>query len=307
MISQDDVVERMASDELVKLARALKIPITDRTVRRSWLVERIRNELRIVGSNETKVRLQSPAIQFSGVQKRFGKKVALRNLTFTVHPGENVGLVGPNGAGKTTTLRLLTGIISPSKGQITVNGYDIARKPLQAKQRTGYIPERPTCYASLRVREYLTYVARVYRVPKHTMLVRMREYMDLLELEPLLNSFIGTLSKGNLQRTLLAGIFVREPPYVLALDEPIYGLDPRGAWVLKKLLRKLRDEGSCALISTHTLEVAQGLCDRFVIMNEGEIVGEGTLEQLLSQHESAKTLEEVFLELTGGIPTEKGA
>jgi ABC-2 type transport system ATP-binding protein len=240
------------------------------------------------------------------VDKRFGKNLAVRSLNLTVNPGEIVGLVGPNGAGKTTTLRMLTGIIAPSRGKVIVNGVDMKTKPLQAKQRIGYIPERPTCYQSLRVREYLTFVARVYGVPKPTMLIRMKEFVDMLQLGPLLKSFIGTLSKGNLQRTLLAGIFVREPPYILALDEPIFGLDPRGAWILKRFLVKLKSEGSCAVISTHTLEVAQGLCDRFVILNEGSVVGEGSLEELLSKRRNAVTLEEVFLELTGGIPKEQG-
>ena len=113
---------------------------------------------------------------------------------------------------------------------------------------------------------------------------------------------LRTLSKGNLQRALLVGIFVRDPPYVLALDEPIYGLDPRGAWNLKAYLKQLRDEGSAILISTHILEVASDLCDRFVIMNEGDVVGRGTLEELLASQENTGNLEEVFLSLTGGIP-----
>jgi ABC-2 type transport system ATP-binding protein len=121
-------------------------------------------------------------------------------------------------------------------------------------------------------------------------------------LNGLLDAYIGTLSKGNLQRTLLVGIFVRPPPHILALDEPIYGLDPRGAWSLKVLLKKLRDEGSAILVSTHILEVAEGLCDRFVIMNEGDVVGRGTREELFVQTPNAHTIEEIFLELTGGIP-----
>lgn len=306
MVSEREVVERMTGEELIRLARALKVPLADRSIRRSWLLDGISKRLETLKETQSKTTLNSPAISLEGVEKRFGKKVAVCNLNLSVHPGEIIGLVGPNGAGKTTTLRMLTGIIAPSRGSVEVNGFNMKKKPLQAKERIGYIPERPTCYQSLRVREYLTFVARVYGVPKPSMMIRMREYTDLLQLVPLLGSFIGTLSKGNLQRTLLAGIFVREPPFILALDEPIYGLDPRGAWILKKLLRRLRNEGSCAVISTHTLEVAQGLCDKFVIMNEGDIVGQGTLEELLAQHRGALTLEEVFLELTGGIPEEQG-
>lgn len=306
MVYRNDVVERMTGDELVGLARALKIPLTSRSIPRTSLLEKIYTRLEAAEKDQKKPTLQSPAIRMWHVEKRFGKTPAVHNLYLSVNPGEIVGLVGPNGAGKTTTLRMLTGIIAPSMGIVTVNGFDMKKKPLQAKQRIGYIPERPTCYQSLRVNEYLTFVARIYGVPKSTMHIRMKEYVDLFQLGPFLKNFIGTLSKGNLQRTLLAGIFVREPPFILALDEPIYGLDPRGAWIFKRLLVKLRNEGSCAVISTHTLEVAQGLCDRFVIMNEGNVVGDGTLQDLLASHKTAHTLEEVFLELTGGIPKGQG-
>jgi len=302
MMSQEQVVEKMTGEELVSLARALKIPLTARTIRREWLIDDIRKAIQ--QRTTEPYRLHSPAIRLSEVEKRFGKKIAVKKLELVVEPGEIVGLVGPNGAGKTTTLRMLTGIISPSRGKVEIDGYDMATKSLKAKQRIGYIPERPTCYPSLRVREYLTFTARVYGVPRPTALLRMKEYVGLFQLGPLLNSYIGTLSKGNLQRTLLAGVFVREPPFILALDEPIYGLDPRGAWILKGLLKKLKSEGSSAIISTHTLEVAQGLCDRFVVMNEGEVVGLGTLDELLKNHPGASALEEVFLELTGGIPKE---
>ena len=302
MTSQEQVVEKMTGEELVNLACALKIPLTGRIIRRDWLVDVLEEALQ--RSTSEPYRLHSPAIRLSEIEKRFGKKIAVKKLDLVVEPGEIVGLVGPNGAGKTTTLRMISGIISPSQGRVEIDGFDMAVKSLKAKQRTGYIPERPTCYPSLRVREYLTFTARVYSVPRPIALLRMKEYVDLFQLGPLLNTYIGTLSKGNLQRTLLAGIFVREPPFILAFDEPIYGLDPRGAWILKGLLKKLKSEGSSAIISTHTLEVAQGLCDRFVVMNEGEVVGSGTLDELLKKHPGASTLEEVFLELTGGIPKE---
>ncbi len=146
------------------------------------------------------------------------------------------------------------------------------------------------------------FTARIYGVSHETALIRMREFVELFQFNEFIDSYIGTLSKGNLQRALLIGIFVREPPYILALDEPIYGLDPRGAWNLKKHLRKLKDQGSAILISTHILEVAADLCDRFVIMNEGDVVGRGTFEELQSLFPKATNLEQIFLSLTGGIP-----
>jgi ABC-2 type transport system ATP-binding protein len=178
------------------------------------------------------------------------------------------------------------------------------KQALEAKKHIGYIPERPTCYPSLKVREYLTFIARIYGVRKVDTLLRIREYVDLFQLDEFLDTYIGTLSKGNLQRTLLSGIFLRDPPYILAFDEPIYGLDPRGAWSLKAHIRKLRTQGSAILISTHILEVAEALCDRFYIMNEGDIVGKGNLNDLMTQCPGARNLEEVFLMLTGGLPEE---
>ena len=293
----------MPGDELLRLARVLKVPIVNRTIKRGWLIDEVLKELEKRDEDSAPpITLESPAILLEQVTKRFGRKTAVRRLDLKVEPGEIVGLVGPNGAGKTTTLRMLTGIIRATSGTIHVDGHNIRDEVIRAKERIGYIPEKPTCYPSLTTREYVMFTARIYGVPHETTLIRMREYVELFQFDEFIDSYIGTLSKGNLQRALLIGIFVREPPYILALDEPIYGLDPRGAWNLKKLLRQLRDEGSAILISTHILEVAADLCDRFLIMNEGDVVGRGTLEELQSLFPDANNLEEIFLSLTGGIP-----
>ncbi|TFG34772.1 ATP-binding cassette domain-containing protein [Candidatus Thorarchaeota archaeon] len=296
-------VELMKNNELFRLARVLRIPIEHREIRRSQLIDEIMNAVEeLKDSIPTDNELHTPAIKIKNLIKHFGKKFAVFGLNLEVNPGEIVGLVGPNGAGKTTTLRILTGIIRQSSGQVEVNGHDILKDPIKAKSVIGYIPEKPTCYPSLTVKEYVTFMARVYEVPKRIALIRMRQFVDMFHMDEFLNSYVGTLSKGNLQRALLIGIFVRPPPYILALDEPIYGLDPRGAWNLKAHLKHLRDEGSAILVSTHILEVASDLCDRFVIMNDGVVVGKGTLNDLLKKHKKTKNLEEVFLSLTGGIP-----
>jgi ABC-2 type transport system ATP-binding protein len=298
------VIQKMTDDELVRLARVLKVPIASRTVKRSWLVEELTSTMdeRKEKRPDKPKKLSDPAIDIKGMSKRFGKKIAVDKLDLKVSPGEIVGLVGPNGAGKTTTLRVMTGIIKPSGGEVSVGGFDIQKSPIPAKDLIGYIPEKPTCYPSLTVREYLMFMGRIYDVPNDETLLRMSHYLDMFQLREYLDDYIGTLSKGNLQRTLLVGIFVREPPFVLAFDEPIYGLDPRGAWSLKAHLHELKEQGSAILVSTHILEVAQGLCDRFVIMNDAKVVGRGTLKELLREGTRATNLEEVFLELTGGIP-----
>ncbi|MHA2323148.1 MAG: ATP-binding cassette domain-containing protein [Candidatus Thorarchaeota archaeon] len=260
-------IERMPGDELLRLARVLKVPIVNRTIKRSWLISEVLKELKNRDMDaKPPITLGSPAILLEDVTKNFGKTTAVRRLNLKVEPGEIVGLVGPNGAGKTTTLRMLTGIIRATSGSIQVDHHDIRKEAILAKERIGYIPEKPTCYPSLTAREYVMFTARIYGIPHETALIRMREFVELFQFDEFIDTYIGTLSKGNLQRALLIGIFAREPPYILALDEPIYGLDPRGAWNLKKLLRQLRDEGSAILISTHILEVAADLCDRFVIM-----------------------------------------
>jgi ABC-2 type transport system ATP-binding protein len=297
-------IQMMTDDELVRLARVLKVPIASRTVKRSWLVEELSSamqERKEKRTDKPKL-LPDPAIDIKGMSKRFSKTLAVDKLDLKVSPGEIVGLVGPNGAGKTTTLRVLTGIIKPSGGEVYVGGHDIQKAPIPAKDLIGYIPEKPTCYPSLTVREYLMFMGRIYDVPNEETLVRMSYYLDKFQLREYLDNYVGTLSKGNLQRTLLVGIFVREPPFVLAFDEPIYGLDPRGAWSLKAHLNDLKNEKSAILISTHILEVAESLCDRFVIMNDAKVVGRGTLKELLDESKRATNLEEVFLELTGGIP-----
>lgn len=297
-------IQRMTDEELVRLARILKVPIASRTVKRIWLIEELTKAMqeRKDKRSDKRKMLPDPALEIKGMSKSFSKTLAVDKLDLKVSPGEIVGLVGPNGAGKTTTLRVLTGIIKASGGEVYVGGHDIQKSPIPAKDLIGYIPEKPTCYPSLTVREYLMFMGRIYDVPNEETLVRMSHYLDMFQLREYLDNYIGTLSKGNLQRALLVGIFVREPPFVLAFDEPIYGLDPRGAWSLKAHLNNLKKEKSAILISTHILEVAESLCDRFVIMNEAKVVGRGTLKDLLNESKRATNLEEVFLELTGGIP-----
>ncbi|NWF94564.1 MAG: ATP-binding cassette domain-containing protein [Candidatus Thorarchaeota archaeon] len=300
-----DVIQKMSAKDLLNLAETLRIPLTQRELSRRSLEELVVGELqRKHADRPVPYQLHDPAISMVGVWKTFGKKVAVEDLNLELRPGQILGLVGPNGAGKTTTLRILTGIIRADTGMVRVDGTNIVKSSVKAKMRIGYIPERSSCYANLRVREYLTFMGRIYRVPRHEVLLRISEYADLLQLGEFLDSYIGTLSKGNLQRTLLAGVFVRPPPFILALDEPFQGLDPRGAWVLKRLTKRLRDDGSAVLLSTHVLEVAEGLCDTFVILNHGRVVGRGTLAELRKQVPEARNLEEAFLALTGGIPPE---
>ncbi|MCF2137814.1 MAG: ABC transporter ATP-binding protein [Candidatus Thorarchaeota archaeon] len=299
-----DLIESMPLPEVYRLAGMLKVPLTQRVLRRSILIDKVVSAIDELDLFTERPSLKDPAIEITNLKKKFGKTMAVRNLDLVVHPGEIVGLVGPNGAGKTTSLRILAGIIRPTSGAVKVNGIPMSDNAIDAKRDIGYIPERPSCYESLRVREYLSFIAKIYGVPPIEAAIRVYEFSHMLQLYQYIDSYIGTLSKGNLQRTLLAGIFVRPEPYILAFDEPIYGLDPRGAWSLKQHIRRLRNRGSAILISTHILEVAEDLCDRFVIMHEGRVVGQGTYDELHEQFPDTQNLEEIFLELTGGIPQE---
>ncbi len=303
--STTEIVTMMTDSELLRLADAVGVPMPGRRVTREWLEDAVLEAVleHGMGIEETpQTPLTDPAIEVEGMSKRFGSRVAVRALDLRVRPGEIVTLVGPNGAGKTTTMRVITGIVRQDGGRVVVNGHDVLREPELAKRVVGYIPERPACYPSLRVHEYLTFVARLYGTPRVRALLRMSWCARVFQLEEYMDAFMGTLSKGNLQRVLVASILVRDPPFVLLLDEPIYGLDPRGAWAFKNELRRLRDGGSAVLLSTHILEAAEGISDRLVVMNEGEVVGRGTMDELRSVHPGATTLEEVFLELTGGVP-----
>ncbi|MFO7836499.1 MAG: ABC transporter ATP-binding protein [Candidatus Thorarchaeota archaeon] len=302
----ESIVESMNEDELFSLAKKFNILLTDRTVKREFLVNQIKQKLAVWKEQHPSASrdIANPSIKLTDIKKQFGSTVAVDGLDLTVRPREIVGLVGPNGAGKTTTLRVLTGIIKPTSGKVEIAGKNIQKEPLKAKRRIGYIPEKPTCYPSLRVKEYFRFVAKLYGVPSVERILRTRKYVEIFHLDRHLDSYVGTLSKGNLQRVLIVGIFIRPPPFILALDEPIYGLDPLGAWNFKKQLRELRDTGSAILVSTHILEVAEALCDRFVILNHGKAAGRGTLDDLRERCPGCQSLEEIFLELTGGIPAE---
>ncbi len=299
-------IQSMSDRELIELASSLKIPLVKTTMEREELKHLIQSDLeRRYTDPHTDLSspLFDPAVRLESVRKTFGKTVALERMDLVVRPGEIVGLIGPNGAGKTTTVRILVGIIRASSGRVTVNGHDMRHNAIAAKYRIAYLPERPTCYPSLRVREYLTFIARVYGVPRHDALIRMHTYAHMFTLNELMSSYVGTLSKGNLQRMLIVGLLLRPPPLILVLDEPFQGLDPIGAWSLKQMMIALREQGSAILISTHVLQVAEAICDRFVIIDRGVVVDSGTIRELNRNASEERTLEEIFLARTGRTPS----
>ncbi|MFQ5950542.1 MAG: ABC transporter ATP-binding protein [Candidatus Geothermarchaeales archaeon] len=237
------------------------------------------------------------AISCRRLTKYYDGVLALDRLDLSVPAGELWGLVGPNGAGKTTTLRMLCGILRPTLGTAQIMGIDVSSSPEEAKSHIGYVPENPSLFRSLTVREYLTFAAELHSIPQSTFESNYSRYVSFFDLEGYEDQYIGSLSKGWLQRTTLCGVMLREPD-VFLLDEPFYGLDPSGAYTLKKVLNEVLETGRTVLISTNMLDVTEKLCTHFTILNDGRVVAEGRLEELLEEADS-DALEEALLRLTG--------
>jgi ABC-2 type transport system ATP-binding protein len=241
------------------------------------------------------------AVEAQNLVKRYGVVTAVDQVSFQVRRGEIVGFLGANGAGKTTTLRMLCGLLTPTSGRALIDGFDIHEQPLQAKARLGYLDEEPFVHLHLTGREFLDYIADLYRMPRGPdRQQRMERLLGLFELADRNGELIGAYSHGMKQKIGLASLLIREPS-VLLLDEPTNGLDPRSARLVKDLLEELAALGTTVLLSTHILEVAQALCRRVAIIDRGHIVATGTIEELRTQAGSEQaSLEDLFLKLTAG-------
>jgi ABC-2 type transport system ATP-binding protein len=241
------------------------------------------------------------AVEARNLAKSYGVVRAVEDVSFQVDGGEIFGFLGANGAGKTTTLRMLCGLVRPTSGSALIAGFDVANQPLQAKARLGYLDEEPFVHPYLTGREFLNYIADLYRMPRGPeRQQRMDRLLRLFELADRDGELIGGYSHGMKQKIGLASLLIREPS-VLLLDEPTNGLDPRSARLVKDLLEELAARGTTVLLSTHILEVAQALCRRIGIMDRGRLVATGTMEELRARAGSAQaTLEDLFLRLTAG-------
>jgi len=240
-----------------------------------------------------------PIVVLDSLVKRYGQFTAVDHIDLDVTPGQVFGVLGPNGAGKTTTLRMITGLLQPSDGSITIDGHRTDREPVEAKQITGFIPDRPYVYDKLTAWEYLNFIGGLYQVPSARIAKRIRELLELFELGEWADSLIESFSHGMKQRLVFAGALLPEPK-LLVVDEPMVGLDPKGHRLIKNLFRRLTErDGMTILLSTHTLEVAEEVCDQIAIINHGRIIARGTLTELRMESGAAEgSLEEVFLKLT---------
>jgi ABC-2 type transport system ATP-binding protein len=239
-------------------------------------------------------------IELIGVSKRYGSFMAVDALDLHVRAGELFGFLGPNGAGKTTTIRMVTGVLRPSAGVVRVAGHDMTRDPVAAKRHIGYIPDRPSLYEKLTGLEFLRFVSGLWGQNGDGSRRRAEELLALFELLDWKDSLIETYSHGMRQKLLISSALVHSPD-VIVVDEPMVGLDPRGARLIKELLRAFARQGGTVFLSTHTLEVAEALCDRIAILHAGRIRAIGTMDELRSEAAAGTAgLEEIFLRLTGG-------
>lgn len=224
-----------------------------------------------------------------------GSHKAVDDVSIQINSGEIVGFIGPNGAGKTTTIKMLTGILKPDAGSITLNDFNIIDQPIEAKKQFGYVSDDPNAFLKLKGIEYLNFIADIYNVSEEDRHERMETYTRLLGMEAALNDKLLSYSHGMRQKIMVIGVLIHNP-YLLILDEPLTGLDPQSSYVLKETMKDHAKQGGAVFFSTHVLEVAEKLCDKVVIINQGHIVYTGTLEALKENY-GQLSLEEIFLEL----------
>jgi len=240
-------------------------------------------------------------IELTNLTKRYGRFTAVDGINLTIPKGELYGLLGPNGAGKTTTMRMIAGILQPTSGTVKISGIDIQKDPLVAKSRLGFIPDRPFVYDKLTGVEFLRFVAGLYGQGGAEIEDQIDELLELFELAPWKHELTESYSHGMRQKLIISSALVHRPE-VIVVDEPMIGLDPKSARLLKDMLREFVTGGGTVLMSTHTLEIAEAMCDRIAIVQAGKVAASGTMEDLRLQTSSGDvSLEELFLKLTGGF------
>jgi ABC-2 type transport system ATP-binding protein len=237
-------------------------------------------------------------IKLINLTKNYGKLIAVNNINLEVSPGVIFGFLGPNGAGKTTTIKMMAGLLQPTNGSILIGGHDVQKDPLKAKFITGFIPDRPFLYEKLTATEFMHFVARLYEMDDAQK--RIAELLELFGLPDWKNELVENFSHGMKQRLVMASALLHHPR-VLVVDEPMVGLDPRGARLVKDIFKDLASRGVTIFMSTHTLEIVEQMCTRVAIINKGDLIAEGSVEDLgrMARMENSH-LEPIFLRLTGG-------
>ncbi len=237
-------------------------------------------------------------IKLINLSKSYGKLVAVNNINLEIARGEVFGFLGPNGAGKTTTIKMLAGLLQPSGGSALIGGFNVQTEPLKAKFITGFIPDRPFLYEKLTAAEFMHFVSQLYDLGDARK--QTSELLELFGLTEWENELVENFSHGMKQRLVMASALLHGPR-VLVVDEPMVGLDPRGARLVKNIFKDLASKGVTVFMSTHTLEIVEQMCTRVAIINKGEIIAQGSVEDLGRMARMPEShLEPIFLRLTGG-------
>lgn len=236
-------------------------------------------------------------IELRNVSKEYGIKKALKDVSLRIHPGEIFGLIGHNGAGKSTAIKSLVSVIEPTEGEIWIDGENLAENRLAIKKKIGYVPDSPDMFLRLTAFEYWNFISVAYEIPEDEKRTRLRELTDLFDMTEHQSEVIDSFSHGMRQKTFIIGALLPNPE-IWILDEPMTGLDPQASFDLKELMKKHAEAGNIVLFSTHVLEVAQQLCDHIAILKKGELLYDGTIEELLLENKN-ESLEETYLKLAG--------
>jgi ABC-2 type transport system ATP-binding protein len=247
--------------------------------------------------------MTEPMARLVGLTKVFGDNVAVDHLDLEIPPGQVFAFLGPNGAGKTTTIRMMTGLIRPTGGEVFIGGHDIQKRAIEAKSLTGYIPDHPYLYEKLSARDFIHFVGDLHGIPRAVQDERMMDHFDLFSLSNSADHLIENFSHGMRQKLVFTAALLHQPT-LLVFDEPMVGLDPKSARIIKQLMRRHAERGAAVFLSTHQLSVAEEVADRIGIIEKGKLLFLGSLAELRQRSRAAGTLEDLFLELTGEPPEE---
>ena len=245
--------------------------------------------------------MKPPLLQLRNLTKKFGSFTAVNDISLEIGSGEIYGFLGPNGAGKTTTIKMLAGLLLPTAGEIVIGDKMLSEQPARCKSQTGYIPDRPYLYEKLTGSEYLGFVASLYRRGEQSPLKEADRYLDLFDLVEWKDHLIESYSHGMRQKLIMTSIFMLDQPLIV-VDEPMVGLDPKSAKIVKELFKVKAKTGTGIFLSTHSMEIAEELCDRIGILVDGSIRASGPISHLRVQAANdSSNLEDIFLELTGAF------
>ena len=237
-------------------------------------------------------------ISIKNVSKSYDKKEKfIENFNLEIKDGEIFGFLGPNGAGKTTTIKMITGILEIDEGDILINNYSIKNQPIEAKRQFGFVPDNPDMFLRLKGIEYLNFMADIYEVTLEQREKLIEELTDLFDIKDVLNDRIQSYSHGMRQKIITIGSLLHEPKNWI-IDEPMTGLDPKSTFELKKIMKEIAEKNKTVFFSTHILDVAEKLCDRIGIINNGKLLFVGTLDEMRKELKENKSLEELYMEIT---------